>query len=175
MELILKLQIAEMGPKKRQEKATSKKSGKISKGTPVPEGYAGEGGSSAQAEQSAPSEQNTQASKGKQVERTLVDTETKDEDEFQDDDDDDDDEDEEIEDEKKSPKVTADNFSWRTGIADLEPLDTIEKIFEHMLQTISNDEDFEQLLDCGKRIRFGTMCSGTECPIIAMELFEERK
>jgi hypothetical protein len=158
-----------MGPKKRQEKATSKKSGKISKETPVPEGYVGEG------ESSAPAEQSTQASKGKQVERTLVDTETNDEDEFQDDDDDDDDENEEIEDEKKLPKVAADNFTWRTGIADLEPLDTIEKMFEHMLQTISDDGDFKQLLDYGKRIRFGTMCSGTECPIIAMELFEERK
>ena len=73
------------------------------------------------------------------------------------------------------PKVAADNFTWRTGIADLEPLDTTEKMFEHMLQTISDDGDFKPLLDYGKRIRFGTMCSGTECPIVAMELFEERK
>jgi hypothetical protein len=77
-----------------------------------------------QGEQSAQAEQSTQASKGKQVQRTLVDSDTNVEDEFQDDDDD---VNFESEDEKKLPKVAADNFSWRTGIDDLEPLDTIEK------------------------------------------------
>lgn len=155
-----------MPPRKRNEKATSKKPGITSKESSLSDGNLGE------EEKSARAEQSTQASKGKQVQRTLVDTDTNGEDEFQDDDDD---ENFEREDEKKLTKVAEDNFSWRTGIDDLEPLDTIEKMFEHILQTISNDEDFKQLLDYGKQIRFGTMCSGIECQIIAMELFEERK
>jgi hypothetical protein len=38
-----------------------------------------------------------------------------------------------------------------------------------------DDKDFSPLLGYGKDIRIGTMCSGTECPIIAMELLQKRK
>jgi hypothetical protein len=95
---------------------------------------------------------------------------TEDENEVQDDEGSDD-----SETEKELPAFHQDKFTWKSGIQNLEPLDTIEKMFEHMLEKIMGDDDFNQLLGCGKAIRIGTMCSGTECPIIAMELIQECK
>jgi hypothetical protein len=71
---------------------------------------------------------------------------------------------------------TSDNFQWHAGIQGKQaPLDTIEKMYHHLLHKLLDDKQFKAFLGSEKVLRVATMCSGTECPIIALELIEERK
>lgn len=56
---------------------------------------------------------------------------------------------------------------------DRSPLDTIEKMIRNLVKRCLKDPDFIEFSDSGKLLRIATMCSGSECPIIALELIEE--
>jgi hypothetical protein len=58
-------------------------------------------------------------------------------------------------------------------------VETIEDMFLDMLEKLMEEgktremlQDLEKHLG-DRKIRVGTMCSGTECPIIVLELFED--
>jgi hypothetical protein len=63
------------------------------------------------------------------------------------------------------------------GLMNLQPIEDIEEIFKHMFEKIKsiNATEVTSLLNKAKDrpLRIGTMCSGTECPIIVLELFNE--
>lgn len=72
-------------------------------------------------------------------------------------------------------KSFRDNYKWKSGLDNGKPLDTMEKIFANMLEVMAEDTGFQDLLTSGKVLRIGTMCSGTECPIIVMDFIKDRK
>ncbi len=63
------------------------------------------------------------------------------------------------------------------GLMNLQPIEDIEEDFKHMFENIKSNyaTEITSLLNKVKDrpIRIGTMCSGTECPIIVLELFNE--
>ncbi|EPQ62269.1 BgtA-21149 [Blumeria graminis f. sp. tritici] len=58
-----------------------------------------------------------------------------------------------------------------------EPLATIDSIFEHLTGEFVKNNLFTSMIEHlnGRSLRIATMCSGTECPVIALEFICESK
>lgn len=68
-------------------------------------------------------------------------------------------------------------FAPKNGLAgDLPPLHNLDEIYQQIMMHAAT-EKFSEFLDClGEReLRVATMCSGTESPILALEMFIARK
>jgi hypothetical protein len=68
-------------------------------------------------------------------------------------------------------------FEYKIGIDErLAPVSKIDDIFEEMTET-ALDLGFEKVLKHlnGRKLKVGTMCSGTESPILALELVAKCK
>ncbi|EED23539.1 SNF2 family helicase, putative [Talaromyces stipitatus ATCC 10500] len=64
-------------------------------------------------------------------------------------------------------------FSPQNGLAgDLPPIHDLNQIFEEITRHAVQEDGFKELLDSlnGRPLRVATMCSGTESPILALEL-----
>lgn len=70
------------------------------------------------------------------------------------------------------------NFSPKNGLAgDLPPIHDLKQIFEQItLQAVHEDgfKEFLKSLD-GRQLRVATVCSGTESPILALEMVVSRE
>ncbi|KAH8704773.1 putative SNF2 family helicase [Talaromyces proteolyticus] len=64
------------------------------------------------------------------------------------------------------------NFTHKNGLAgDLPPLHDLDEIFKHITMK-AVDNKIQYFIDClrGRKLRVATMCSGTESPILALEM-----
>ena len=79
---------------------------------------------------------------------------------------------------KKPPKVFNDTYKYQDGIErNGPPVSNIEQMFEKFVVKLAASPGFEAFKKVfhNSLIRIGTLCSGTECPILAMEQLQNGK
>ncbi|KAI9675585.1 MAG: hypothetical protein M1817_000951 [Caeruleum heppii] len=76
---------------------------------------------------------------------------------------------------KKKPKLTTDTWQFKPGLdATLPPMHELDEIFDDMASKAVK-MGVRKAVDClqGRKLKVATMCSGTESPILALELIAE--
>lgn len=70
------------------------------------------------------------------------------------------------------------NFSPRNGLSgDLPPIHDLKQIFEQVTLHAVHEDGFKDFLESlnGRELRVATVCSGTESPILALEMVVSRE